>query len=144
MWLNKEVYSWHIKAEKRCTMSRNPAAIFTTILLMCAIPAPADAHDFWSNGDKVPAWVKAECCGPQDVHHLRPGAVHIEQDGYHIDGIKTVVPIARALPSPDGDYWAFWNPAGEPEPAIFCFFAPLNGASSHHHTTVKLALDGSR
>ena len=32
-----------------------------------------------------------------------------------------------ALPSPDGGYWAFWNPIGEPEPAIFCLFAPLNG-----------------
>ena len=89
---------------------------------------PASAHDFWSNGDPVPGWVKAECCGPRDVHHLRPAAVHIMQDGYHIDGLKTVIPIERALPSPDGSYWAFWNPVGEPEPVIFCFFAPLNGA----------------
>jgi hypothetical protein len=90
--------------------------------------SPASAHDFWSNGDPVPPWVKAQCCGPRDVHHIRPGSVHIEQDGYHIDGIKTVIPIGRALPSMDGDYWAFWNPVGEPEPVIFCFFAPLNGA----------------
>jgi hypothetical protein len=89
---------------------------------------PAMGHDFWSNGDPVPGWVKAECCGPRDVHHLRSGAVHILQDGYHIDGLKTVIPIERALPSPDGSYWAFWNPVGEPEPVIFCFFAPLNGA----------------
>jgi hypothetical protein len=99
--------------------------------LLCAgilFVTPASAHDFWSNGDPVPPWVKAQCCGPRDVHHLRSGAVHIEQDGYHIDGIKTIIPIGRALPSMDGEYWAFWNPVGEPEPVIFCFFAPLNGA----------------
>ena len=54
-----------------------------------------------ADGSPVPAWVKAECCGPQDVHHLRAGQVHIEADGYHIDGIKTVVPMGRAIPSPD-------------------------------------------
>jgi hypothetical protein len=48
-------------------------------------------------------------------------------DGYHIDGLKTVVPIARALPSPDGTYWGFWNPALEPNPTVYCFFAPFNG-----------------
>lgn len=89
--------------------------------------APAFAHDYWANGETVPGWVKAECCGPNDVHHLRAGAVHIMADGYHIDGLKTVVPIARALPSPDGSYWAFWNSGNEPEPVIFCFFAPVNG-----------------
>jgi hypothetical protein len=100
--------------------------------LICAasllVSPAALAHDFWSNGEPVPPWVKAQCCGPRDVHHLRAGAVHIMSDGYHIDGIKTVVPVSRALPSPDGQYWAFWNSVAEPEPVIFCFFAPLNGA----------------
>lgn len=91
------------------------------------LSAPAYAHDFWSNGDPVPDWVAKACCGPQDVHHLNPNAVHIMSDGYHIDGIKTVVPVSRALPSPDNTYWAFWNPAGEPEPAIFCLFVPFQG-----------------
>ena len=88
---------------------------------------PVSAHDFWSNGDPVPPWVKATCCGPNDVHHLRAGAVHIMSDGYHIDGIKTVIPMHRVLPSMDGEYWAFWNPVLEPDPLIYCFFAPLNG-----------------
>jgi hypothetical protein len=92
------------------------------------VATPAFAHDVWANGDPVPPWVKAQCCGPRDVHHLSAEAVHIMSDGYHIDGIKTVIPIARALPSPDGSYWAFWNSVAEPEPVIFCFFAPLNGA----------------
>ena len=91
--------------------------------------APASAHDFWSNGEPVPAWVKSACCGPEDVHHLNPAAVHIMPDGYHIDGIKTVVPADKALPSPDGTYWGFWiDSPSIPEPHIFCFFAPLNGA----------------
>lgn len=98
------------------------------VLAAVLLTTPAGAHDYWSNGDRVPPWVKAQCCGPQDVHHIRPGAVHIMADGYHIDGITTVIPVARALPSPDGQYWAFWNPVNEPEPFIFCFFAPLNGA----------------
>ena len=87
----------------------------------------ARAHDFWENGVEVPAWVKAACCGPNDVHHLKASAVHMMDDGYHIDGIKTIIPMNRVIPSPDGEYWAFWNPVGEPEPVIFCFFAPLNG-----------------
>jgi hypothetical protein len=98
------------------------------ILASAFFATPALAHDFWSNNDPVPPWVKAQCCGPDDVHHLRPGAVHIMADGYHIDGIKTIVPIEQALPSPDGTYWAFWSPHGEPEPVIICFFAPVNGA----------------
>jgi len=88
---------------------------------------PTLAHDHWSNGLPVPPWVKAQCCGPEDAHLIDPKAIHIQADGYHIDGLKTVVPIARALPSPDGKYWGFWSPVGEPDPFIFCFFAPLNG-----------------
>lgn len=99
-------------------------------IILCGVLAasPTLAHDFWDDHTPVPAWVKAQCCGPNDVHHLPASAVHILPDGYHIDGIRTVVPAHRALPSPDGTYWAFWNSVGEPEPVIFCFFAPLNGA----------------
>ena len=109
-------------------MTRIEAFLVVALIGCLLFACNAHAHDFWSNGEPVPPWVKAQCCGPRDVHHLRAGAVHIEADGYHIDGLKTVVPIARALPSPDGSYWAFWNPVAEPEPVIFCFFAPLNGA----------------
>lgn len=99
------------------------------LLLSATILAsfPAMGHDTWADGSPVPPWVKAQCCGTQDVHHLSAGRVHIMADGYHIDGIKTVVPMTRALPSMDGDFWAFWSPLGEPEPVIFCFFAPLHG-----------------
>lgn len=101
----------------------------STILAAALVlaPLPAFAHDFWSTGEAVPNWVKSSCCGRADSHHLRPGAVHVMRDGYHIDGLKTVVPMSRALPSMDGSFWAFWSAAGEPEPVIFCFFAPLSG-----------------
>ena len=87
----------------------------------------ASAHDFWETGEPVPPWVKSVCCGPEDVHHLKPGAVHLEADGYHIDGIETVVPVERALPSPDGGYWGFWSPYSGTHPLIYCFFAPQLG-----------------
>lgn len=97
-----------------------------TLLLLA--PKMSQAHDAWATGEPVPAWVKSNCCGPKDVHHLAASSVHVMPDGYHIDGLKTVVPMSRALPSMDGDIWAFWNPDNEPEPMIWCFFYPLNGS----------------
>jgi hypothetical protein len=97
--------------------------IFGFLLAMRA----AHAHDRWSNGEAVPAWVKNACCGPSDVHHIPAEAIHLRADGYHIDDIGTVVPEKEALPSPDGTYWGFWAPVAEPNPQIYCFFAPLRG-----------------
>ena len=91
-------------------------------------PGVGLAHDFWSNGEAVPPWVKASCCGPADEHHFRASAVHISADGYHIDGLDVVIPMSRALPSPDGEAWGFWSSAAEPNTLIYCFFFPLNGA----------------
>lgn len=97
------------------------------LLAATLIATPAMAHTFWDNGEPVPSWVREACCGPRDVHHLKPGTVHIMADGVHIDGINTIVPIDRALPSPDGTAWAFWSPTLEPDPIIFCLFIPFNG-----------------
>lgn len=104
-----------------------PLLFIALALMLFGWVSSAHSHDRWGNGEPVENWVKAQCCGPRDVHKIPASAIHIEPDGYHIDGIVTVIPMARALPSPDGQYWAFWNPVGEPEPVIFCFFAPLNG-----------------
>lgn len=98
-------------------------AAFFALLLM----ATAHAHDRWANGEPIPSWVKEACCGVADAHHIPQEAIHLRDDGYHIDGIKTVVPEKKALPSPDGTFWVFWSEAGEPEPTIYCFFAPLQG-----------------
>jgi hypothetical protein len=100
-------------------------AIACAAMLACGA---ASAHDKWGNGEPVPAWVKSACCGPEDSHQIPASAVHIEPDGYHIDGINTVVPITRALPSPDGKIWGFWMNQSEPEPVIFCFFYPVSGS----------------
>lgn len=98
-----------------------------TIAALCLLTGPASSHDRWGNGDPVPAWVKSACCGPNDVHQIPDSAVHVMADGYHIDGIDTIVPPDRALPSPDGRIWGFWTPTSEPDPVIFCFFYPLKG-----------------
>ena len=90
--------------------------------------SPALAHDFWVNGEEVPAWVRSSCCGKADAHHIRASALHIMADGYHIDGISTVIPMSRALPSQDGQVWGFWAVPTVPNPIIYCLFVPLNGA----------------
>jgi hypothetical protein len=97
-------------------------------LAICLATTPALAHNSWTNGGPIPTWVQTQCCGVADAHHLQYSAVHPGPDGYHIDGIKTIIPYTKALPSQDGSYWGFWNPVGEPEPSIFCFFAPVTGS----------------
>jgi len=100
--------------------------MLTITLLLVA--SAANAHDVWSNGQPVPAWVKAACCGPEDVHHLRPDQVHrISDDYYAVDGYSTPIPASIALPSQDGDYWIFYadNQNGR-QSTVFCFFVPMN------------------
>ena len=92
------------------------------ILALALTASPAFAHDYWPNGEPVPPWVKKWCCNENDIHRLNPNAVHVRPDGYHIDGLKNVIPAEKAIPSPDGQYWAFFreNPADD-EPYIFLF-----------------------
>lgn len=100
------------------------------IATLCAalvLSSPASAHDKWANGEAVPGWVKSWCCDKTDVHHIPPSAISIQQDGYHIEGLTVVVPIKDAIPSPDGQYWGFWNPIMEPSPHIYCLFVPFSG-----------------
>ena len=88
------------------------------------IPSPAVPHDFWTTGEPVPEWVKATCCGKADAHHIAADAVHATRQGFVIEGIDTVVPYDRVLPSQDGEYWGFWDEAFLPAPPVYCFFAP--------------------
>ncbi len=86
---------------------------------------PAMAHDRWADGSPVPAWVKGYCCGPADVHHYRYDEVKITPDGFVLPDYRKVIPIAKALPSEDGDYWAFFVTYSTGEQSeIYCFFAP--------------------
>src|SRR5262249_12272909 len=98
-------------------------ALIVTALLTAA--APALAHDQWANGNPVPPWVKASCCGPEDVHHLTHAEVHAMAGGWHVDGLRQVGADGRRLPSQDGDYWIFYKnfPDGSQTP-VYCFFAP--------------------
>ena len=88
----------------------------------------ARAHDVWADGKAVPTWVKAACCGPDDVHHLRPDQVHrISDDYYIVDGYPNRIPARAALPSQDGDYWIFYRDDGQggARSMVYCFFVPM-------------------
>jgi hypothetical protein len=105
-------------------LHRLPIAALVAAMVTC--PLPAAGHDVWLNRAQVPPWVKKACCGPSEVHHLSADEVHALPDGYHIDGLATVIPYSRVQPSPDGEFWGFWNPYAS-NPVVFCFFAGMKG-----------------
>ena len=86
----------------------------------------ASAHDQWADGSAIPAWVKSSCCGPADAHLLSPSDVSLQDDGWHIKGLGTIVRSERVLPSQDGQIWGFWNDADGPNAMVWCFFAPMS------------------
>jgi hypothetical protein len=106
------------------------AGLAGRVLLLAVLlsASRAHAHDEWADGSPVPPWVKASCCGPEDVHHLTSTQVHAMPDGWHVEGYKQVVAYGRELPSQDGDYWIFYKnyPDGTQTP-VYCFFAPVQG-----------------
>lgn len=86
------------------------------------------AHDRWANNEPVPPWVKAVCCGPEDVHHLSPDQVTLHSDGWHIEGYPDPVPVEQALPAPDGQFWAFFKEIHPGEfSRVYCLFTPFSG-----------------
>lgn len=97
-------------------------ASFIIGLLVCAI---AQAHDEWRPGMPVPSWVKASCCGPDDIHHLTPSQVHATAKGWRVDGYPDVLPYNTELPSEDGDYWIFYRTFADGSfSRVYCFFTP--------------------
>ena len=104
-------------------------------MLGALVVVPAGAHDQWTNGGPIPAWVKSSCCGPAEAHHLTADQVHRYGDYYRVDGYHRPIPIAVALPSQDGDYWIFYrdkdgapgiNGAGsDGQSGVYCFFVPM-------------------
>ena len=102
-------------------------ALVSLMLLAGLAGRAALAHDLWANGDIVPGWVKAACCGPDDVHHLRPEQVHrVSDDFYMVDGYRYRIPARAALPSQDGDYWIFYRDDGSGgQSTVYCFFVPM-------------------
>jgi len=87
----------------------------------------ACAHDVWNNGSPVPDWVKKMCCGPYEAHSLRGDQVKQTARGYQIDGWPEVIPYNKALPSPDGAYWAFYDNPDDGN-TMNCFFAPMSSS----------------
>jgi hypothetical protein len=100
----------------------------------CWLQSPTYAHDYWTDGKAVPNWIKASCCGPADVHHLRPDQVHkVSGDeakklrpnyakfvGAHlnyfvVDGYFRPIYAdgPNVIPSQDSDYWLFYNDGGK-------------------------------
>jgi hypothetical protein len=96
---------------------------------LCAA-VPARAHDQWGDGGDVPKWVKAQCCGPEDVHWYKPEAVMITAQGYVLPDYPEPIPMDKALPAlaNDGLYWAFFKrlPNGGVT-IVYCFFIPPSG-----------------
>lgn len=91
-------------------------------LLAVTLGAPARGHDAWADATPIPAWIKSSCCGPADAHLLNDSQIHMLSDGVHIDGIRTVVPYDKVLPSMDGQIWAFYPNNGVSDPPVYCFF----------------------
>jgi len=88
-------------------------------------PSAAHAHDRWENDEPVPAWVKTECYGPKDAHHLRPDQVRRNAAGdYVVDIYPVPIPAHIALPSQDGDYWLFFYNDFGVYGSVRCFFVP--------------------
>jgi hypothetical protein len=117
----------------------------------CLFLSPTCAHDYWADGKAVPNWVKASCCGPDDVHHLRPDQVHkvsgdeakklrpnyakfvlSRLDYYVVDGYFRPIYAdgPNVIPSQDGDYWLFYDDGGKQwcdkrgEGASTCYIQP--------------------
>ena len=100
-----------------------------SILALAASLAPfltaAHAHDRWDNSEPVPPWVKTVCCGPNEVHHLRPEQVRRNAIGdYVVDIYPFPIPARVALPSQDGDYWLFFYEDFGIYGRVRCFFVP--------------------
>lgn len=111
-------------------IAMNLANATATALWLCAAPLSCvEAHERWSNSEPIPAWVKEQCCGPTDVHHLRPDQVHLTADGYLLDGYRALINESHLTPSPDGEWWVFYRdyPDGS-QSAVYCFFGPIQGS----------------
>lgn len=108
------------------TARRIVIACLLAFLAICLYAAGAKAHDLWRNGEPIPAWVKASCCGPADAHNIPESDVVVTRAGYLVAGRTEPIPFDKASPSPDGTHWIFYT--GDINKAtIFCFFVPVKG-----------------
>ena len=107
-------------------------ATLSALVALFAYTASAAAHTTWSAGQPIPSWVKEQCCGVADAHHLTPDQVHETEHGYIVDGYQDkdgtprVIPFSHLLPSQDGDWWVFYRTYddGSVSP-VYCFFGVM-------------------
>ncbi len=105
-------------------MMRAVAAL-AGLTAVAGLSRPVPAHERWASGDPVPAWVKAQCCGPADAHRLTAGQVHLTPEGYRVDGYSRAIKQDRLLPSPDGSWWVFYRDYDDgSQSTVYCFFGP--------------------
>jgi hypothetical protein len=91
--------------------------------------APGAAHDVWSDGTRVPAWVKRYCCGQEDVHRLSMRQIHHVEGGWRVDGYNRLIPDHRVLVSQDEYVWVFYRTGSDQSQSeVFCFFIPQGGS----------------
>jgi hypothetical protein len=106
-----------------CSAPRKALAIVGLAYL--SFPVPGAAHDTWSDGTPVPAWVKRYCCGPEDVHRLSMREIHRVEGGWRVDGYARFIPDHRVLISQDEYVWVFYRTnADQSQSEAFCFFIP--------------------
>lgn len=105
-----------------------------TLALVLLFAVRALAHDSWINDGRYRSPAGELCCGEGDCAVMDSGAVASKAYGYVIYGhgtiiskgvqarvfIDEIVPLAEALPSPDG---AFWR-CQRADKSRRCFFAP--------------------
>ncbi|SDR43904.1 hypothetical protein SAMN05519103_03122 [Rhizobiales bacterium GAS113] len=117
----------------------NLAARLLILAVVLAVARQAQAHDQWGDGAPVPPWVKGSCCGLEDVHHRTASQIHAMADGWHVDGLRTIIPYGRELPlrtATTGFSIGYGRTANRRR--FYCFFAPalellsLPCASSQH------------
>ena len=113
--------------------------LLTTFLIFLALNSPSllYAHDHFANNIPVPDWIKQQCCGVADAHHIDPNdVVIIPGKGYQFKNdthtkiagqppteiSPGLVPFNKTLYSPDGEYWIFYGP--ENPDYLYCIFVP--------------------
>ena len=105
------------------------ATVLASLSLAACPSGMARAHDRWADGDPVPGWVKSQCCGASDAHHLTAGQVHVTPGGYKLDGYSRVIREDKLLPSPDGSWWVFYRDYDDgSQSTVYCFFGPPSGS----------------
>ena len=110
---------------------------FYCLTFVCALAAPAGAHDSWISREKFRdpqsgAW----CCNEHDCETLNPGQVWHHRDSVSIattyfgEQNEFVIPNERILPSRDEKYWACMSTESVSHDrgislSVRCYFEPL-------------------